>query len=307
MRTLIIGFGSIGKRHAKVLKELYPNIDIHLVTSQEINAYKTYSELKKVSNIDKFDYFIIASETYKHFPQLKFLENTVENKTILVEKPLFIKKENLKIKKNNVYVGYNLRFHPIIQEIKNKTKNEKIIYVNAIAGQYLPTWRPERDYRKSYCATKEKGGGVLLDLSHEIDYIQHLFGKINHIEAKNTKISDLEIDSDDLTTAIGKTNKGTIINFSIDYISKIPKRSILVHTLHETIIGDLIQNTLCIGLKNLEKKETKFSCSDRNYTYRKMHEEIIEGRFRDLCTFDEGLEVIDTIDKIRNSEICKEW
>ena len=115
-----------------------------------------------------------------------------KNKFVLVEKPLFSKPNKINIKKNKYYVGYNLRFNPIINFLKKKIKSKKIWSVNIFCGSYLPNWRNNIDYRKSSSAKKHLGGGVLLDLSHELDYVQWLFGKIEIEHCKSKKLSKFQ-------------------------------------------------------------------------------------------------------------------
>lgn len=298
MKVLIIGFGSIGKRHYDVLSKLSEVQSIDLVTKQNIENKICYKKLEVVNNINQYDYFVIASETNKHFEQLNFLEKNVKDKLIFCEKPLFESKQDLEIKNNRVFIGYVLRFHPLLEKLKEFVKNEKILLVNAKCGQYLPYWRPNTDYKNCYSAKKEEGGGVLLDLSHEIDYVQWLCGKINEIKSYQVRISDLEIDSDDLTMLIGKTYRNILVNISIDYISKITHRKLLVETLEHSYELDFISNKLIKKDKNGVEETYSFSNLERNYMFEKMHLDIFNQQ-KNVCTFKEALEVMDTISTIQ--------
>jgi predicted dehydrogenase len=298
MKVLIIGFGSIGKRHYDVLSKLSEIRGIDLVTKQNIENKICYKKLEVVNNINQYDYFVIASETNKHFEQLNFLEKNVKDKLIFCEKPLFESKQDLKIKNNKIFVGYVLRFHPLLEKLKNMIKDEGIISVNAKCGQYLPSWRLNIDYKESYSAKKEKGGGVLLDLSHEIDYVQWLAGQINEIKSYQVKISDLEINSDDLTMLIGKTYRNILVNISIDYISKITNRRLLVETFEHTYELDFISNKLIKKDKNGLEEIYSFSNLERNYMFEKIHLDIFNQQ-KNVCTFKEALEVMDTISTIQ--------
>lgn len=298
MKVLLIGFGSIGKRHYEVLSQMSQVQSIDLVTKQNIDDKTCYKNLDVINNINQYDYFVIATETNKHFEQLKFLEENVKNKVVFCEKPLFESKQNLEIKNNSVFVGYVLRFHPLIEKLQEVTKDEKIIMANAKCGQYLPSWRLNTDYKNCYSAKKEEGGGVLLDLSHEIDYIQWLCGRINDIKSYQVKISDLEINSDDLTMLIGKTNKNIFVNISIDYISKITHRKLLVEAFEHTYELDFIANTL-IKKNKIGLEETySFSNLERNLMFERMHLDIFQEQ-KTICTFKEALEVMDTISTIQ--------
>ncbi|MFW0713414.1 Gfo/Idh/MocA family protein [Aliarcobacter butzleri] len=298
MKVLIIGFGSIGKRHYDVLSKLSEVQSIGLVTKQNIENKICYKKLEVVNNINQYDYFVIASETNKHFEQLKFLEQNVKNKLIFCEKPLFESKEDFEIKNNKLFIGYVLRFHPLLEKLKEFVKNEKILLVNAKCGQYLPSWRPNLDYRDCYSAKKEHGGGVLLDLSHEIDYVQWLCGQINEIKSYQVKISDLEIDSDDLTMLMGKTHKDILVNISIDYISKNTHRKLLIETFGNTYELDFISNKLIKKNKVGLEETYSFSNLERNYMFERMHLDIFNQQ-KNVCTFKEALEVMDTISTIQ--------
>ena len=294
MKVLIVGYGSIGKRHEEVLLASLHVKEIHIVTKQDLKDKITFKTLQSVQELDSYDYVIIASETYKHFEQLRYLEEKVSKKFIFCEKPLFETYQPLEISKNTVFVGYVLRFHPLMQKLKNLLKNEHVISANVYCGQYLPTWRKGVDYRISYSAKKAEGGGVLLDLSHEIDYVQWLCGNIIEVFSYQVKISDLEIDSDDTVTLIGKTDKQAIVTMSMDYISKLPRREVMIHALENTYVLDMINNTLI--QKDKEGFEYRHSCPnlERNAMFEAMHCSIIEQGNR-ACTYVEAQDVMRTI------------
>ena len=117
MKTVIIGYGSIGRKHASVLTKSFKKIKLYICTKQKLTNFRCFKNLNKIKEIQP-DYVIIASETSKHYQQLKYLENNLKNTKILVEKPLFHTNKKLNIKNNKVYVGYNLRFHPFILKLK---------------------------------------------------------------------------------------------------------------------------------------------------------------------------------------------
>lgn len=295
MKVLVIGYGSIGRRHDEVLSSLNYTVDI--VSSQKIIDNKiVYQNLEEIKNLNNYDYFVIASSTNKHYKQLKYIESKVSNKIIFCEKPLFETYRYLEIKKNIVYIGYVLRFHPLLKKLKQLLKDDKIISINVNCGQYLPTWREGRDYQNSYSSKKAEGGGVLLDLSHEIDYTQWLCGTIEDIKSYQVKISDLKIDSDDLTTFIAKTEDDTIVNISIDYISKITYRKIIIHTFNYTYSLDFIHNKLIRKDKNgIEKL---FIYDNLNSMFKDMHTSILKNNTT-ACTYNEALKVMKTITKIQ--------
>ena len=304
VRALIIGYGSIGQRHSSVLSKLLGQNNVSLVTSQVIESHTCFPSIEDVSNINNYDYFIISNETSKHLKTLTTLNNLVKGKSILVEKPLFSQIQNLSLN-NLVYVGYNLRFHPVILKIKEIISTDKVLSCHVITGQYLPSWRPNSDYRKSYSAHKSLGGGVILDLSHELDFITFLTGKISRLSSAFDKISNLEIDSEDSMSLVGMTESNTLINLSVDYLLKIPQRKITITTTKFTLIGDLINNTLQIAYEYNEIENINFEPLERNYTYTKMHKALLENNKEFLCSYNEGLSLLDLVNTIKAENILE--
>jgi len=299
LKTLIIGYGSIGKRHEEVLLNIPKITQIDIVTKQSLLNKNTFISLDSIIDIETYDYFVIATETNKHYTQLKFLDSKVRNKIIFCEKPLFQTSEKLDIVNNKVFIGYVLRFHPLLQQLKNKLETQQVLSVNAYCGQYLPDWRPNTDYTKTYSASKVMGGGVLLDLSHEIDYIQWLCGDILELKSYQVQISDLKINSDDMTTVIGKTVNNVFINLSLDYISKLTRRKLLIHTINSTYELDFIKNTLIERNKEGLEHISSFSNLERNHMFTSMHKAIILNGIGDTCTYAQGINVMQTITKIQ--------
>jgi len=300
INVLIIGYGSIGKRHEEVLSSFKTVHSIGIVSRQNLNKKIVYKSLYSIENIDYYDYFIIASETNKHYEQLVFLEKSIKNKIIFCEKPLFSNSKHLDIYNNKVYVGYVLRFHPLLMKLKDLVKDEKIININAKCGQYLPSWRPNSDYRKSYSASKEQGGGVLLDLSHELDYVQWFVGKIKDIKSYQVKVSDLEIDSDDLSTLIGRTEDEGIVNISIDYISKITHRSLHIDTIESSYYLNFMANSLIEQKKVGEKNIYIDDSLERNDMFINMHKSVL-NKEDILTSYVEAKEVMETIITIQEN------
>ena len=241
-KVLIIGYGSIGRKHHIVLKKI-----------KEISKICILTQQKKIKNkIDSFkqairfnpDLIIVSSTTNKHLYHLRNIEKKFVNKTVLVEKPLFDNFYKFKVKKNKVFIGYNLRFDPVIQFIKKKLTNKKLWSVNVICYSYLPEWRSKRNYSKTSSAMKKLGGGVLLDLSHELDYIQWLFGSIKVKFVINNKISNLKINTDDNLVLFGKTINVKQLQINLNYFSKIPTRKIYIDGPKINIVADLLNKKI---------------------------------------------------------------
>ena len=218
--ALVVSYGSIGRKHAKILKAKFGIKDLTVCTKKRISKFNTIKKLHGLKK--KPSYIVIASPTSKHFQQLKFIEKKFKKIKILVEKPLFDKYRKLNVRKNKIFVGYNLRFHPIIKYIKKYIKGKKILDIKITCNSYLPDWRPDEFYKKSSSASKSLGGGVILDLSHELDLVRWLFGEITIKFIQKGKFSNLLINTEDLLKLYGKIGK-TNLSIDLNYFSRIKK------------------------------------------------------------------------------------
>lgn len=300
LKVLIVGLGSAGKRHATILKNKFKINNIYFLTKKrnQSNSIKSNLEIKKINP----DYIIIANPTSEHFKVLKFLEKNFSGKIILVEKPLYEKFRNLNIRKNKVFVAYQLRFHPVILKLKELSKSQKLFNINVIANSYLPDWR-KTNYRYSYSSKKKEGGGVLLDLSHELDYINWIFPNIKFNFFLNKKISTLDINSDDIAIINGSLNKKLFCQINLNYFSMIPKRLIFLDGKNISFYGDLINNFYRLNInKKLKRKKIKIS---KFYLTYQLHKSILEKKYKNLCSYNDGLNLLKIMNKLNNNKFKK--
>lgn len=302
MKILIIGYGSIGRRHASLLPRIFPEARIHTVSRQAAAPGRVGSTLPEVADLAEFDYFVVASETWLHYEHLTYLDRLVRGKRILVEKPLFETVRSFSESANQVRVGYNLRFHPVVRNLRERLKDTLPLAATIVAGQYLPSWRPGTDYRLGYSARRQAGGGVALDLSHEFDYAQWIFGPFVSVQGIRRKVSHLEIDSDDCAAAVGMTTRGTLVTVVLDYLSRRRTRSITVHTNQETIVADLVENRLEIYSPPREPQIIREDGFTIERTYEDMHRCMWSEIPCDLCTVPEAMEVLRVVDLLKREE-----
>lgn len=250
MKILIIGLGSIAKKHISVLQRLDSDLSIFALRSNksrntEEGVHNIYSWKKVPKDLD---FIIISNPTSKHAETI--LEGLNFGVPLFIEKPVLHsldRTEELaeRVRKGNVitYVACNLRFHPAIQFLKEEFKKNLPIEYNSYCGSYLPDWRPDTDYREVYSAKKELGGGVNLDLIHEIDYCYYLLGT----PIKNTsyfrKKSALEIDSNDIAHYIFEYEK-TSAFITLNYYRRDFKREIECVWKDKTWFIDILSNTI---------------------------------------------------------------
>ena len=294
MKVLIVGFGSIGKRHANLLDQLAH--DVSVVTSQTCD-FLTYPSLSQALSQQDFQYIVIASQTGLHMDSLAYLHKVNYQGKILIEKPLASSCSEIKtLPLGLLYVAYNLRFHPVLQRLAYLLKEESIVSTHIYVGQYLPDWRPERDYRQTYSSKKSEGGGVIRDLSHELDYLLWIFGDWKKLTASGGHLSNLEIDSEDCVTIVAETTKSPLVTMHLNYLDKQPKREILVNTNSNTITANLITGTIQ-SRENIEKFQL-----DRNETYLQQHLAVLDGKNQEyLCDMKQGIKVVKMIESIDKS------
>jgi len=293
MKVLVVGYGSIGRRHYEILSNIDEIDEVHVVTRQTVDEIVSFPKLSEV-DVSDYDYFVISTETSRHFADLSYICSKVSGRKILVEKPIFDRLQEVDLNSNEVRCAYNMRFNPVISWLKEKMVEQKPLCVNIICGQYLPYWRPDSDYRKSYSASRELGGGVLRDLSHELDYLMWIWGKIVTIDSINDKISELEIDSDDIFTAVGRTEHGTIFNITIDYLNRKGIRKIIVNCDDATFDADVIRGDVIISGEHESLMKLSY---ERDDMYKEMHTAFISGDYENLCSYDEAIEIMKIIDK----------
>ena len=269
--VLIIGYGSIGQKHAEILQKRNDINKIYIITKQKIKKYTTYKNISEAKSINP-SYIIIANNTNQHLRTVRYIDQHFRDKIVLIEKPLFSKYSSVKVKNNHYLVGYNLRFHPIIEKIKKLIENKSIKFADISCVSYLPSWRKNIPYHLSSSAKKRSGGGVILDLSHEIDYALYLFKNINPKIAISKKLSDLRIDTDDFLSMIGSFNHNkekSFLHIHLNYFARKPKREIVLYGSDFYLKADFIENNLEYKIKD-KIKIIRFSKNSINNTYKEM-------------------------------------
>ena len=296
MKVLIIGYGSAGQRHAKILRAKINVEQIYILTKQNFKNKKKIYFIKKINNLDP-DLIVVANETSKHYKTCLNIEKSFINKTIVVEKPLFHKFYDFKPKKNKYYVAYNFRYHPIIKFIKNKFYNKDAFYIEAESSSYLPLWRKNIDYQNSYSADSSRGGGTILDLSHEIDYLFWLFKDLKIKKIITKKISNLKIKSDDFTLILGSLKSNEIVKIKLTYFNIRAKRILNICFKNNVqIYADLLSSKLEIFTNN-KKKIIQFKKFSQIQSTKDFYKDLILGKNKIACSLNEGLNLLKKITK----------
>ena len=254
MRVLIVGLGSIGRRHLVNLKNLMPSTQVTVyhqhtkpadVSGPNALADATVYSLEDAVT-SRPDAAIIASPASKHVETaLALAKHRIPSFT---EKPLSHALDGsddllseCRARQVPLMVGYCLRFHPSLRVFKNALAEGAIgrpLYLRAEAGQYLPDWRPGQVYCKSVSARKELGGGAVLELSHELDYARWLMGEVQEVSASVAKVSDLDIDVEDTAEIVLRFAGGQVGSVHLDMVQRPAKRQCRVVGVSGTIEWD---------------------------------------------------------------------
>mgnify|MGYP006073365641 CR=1 FL=1 len=253
MKVLIIGLGSIAKKHINALYKINNQTVIYALRSnkdadQYLNVINIF-DFDQTKNLS-LDFVIISSPTNFHLDDIE--RCLALNTPLLIEKPAFDSLEVGDILKKasciKNYIGCNLRFLDCLIFVKELLELNKYIIneVNVYFGSYLPEWRPNTDYKVGYSANKEKGGGVHLDLIHELDYLTWIFGQPKHSSKILRSKSNLEINSIDYAN-YNLIYENFVANVILNYYRRDAKREFEIVLDEFTLIVNLNNNEV---LKN---------------------------------------------------------
>jgi len=326
---LVVGYGSIGKRHVKNIREMYPDAVVSVLRHQdslseeimcEAGISNCFTSLKSATD-SKPLLAIIASPATKHIDTaISMAECGIH---LLIEKPLSADLSSVDILINICHkrgvclmVGYNLRFLPSLQKFRMLLQGKvvgEIFSVRAEVGQNLQSWRPSLDYKESVSAKHALGGGVLLELSHEIDYLLWLFQSITAVTGIAVNVSNMEIDVEDCAHLILQfqplNNKEMYGTLSMDFVRLDPVRSCLVVGEKGSLRWDCLRGIV----EQFQPEENRW-----NQVYNE-NEEVADSYKSELSHFvdciqekkapsiggEDGRRVLTVIDAIRRSSKTK--
>lgn len=296
MKILFVGLGSIGQRHLRNIKTLFPktkflayrqlNRQFSLNNKNKITSYdldKKY-KLKIYKNylkalLEKPDAVFICNPTPMH---LKFAIIAAKKKiNIFIDKPLSDKlnKTNLLkkiVKKNKIYfmVGYQLRFNKCLNFIKKlleKSELGKLSCANVYNGEFIKDYHKYENYKDTWMSKKNLGGGIINSQIHELDYCMYLFGEPKSVYACGGKKSDLELDVEDHVNSIINFKRENIsVNVILDFFQRPSKRYLKIIGTRKSLKWDYYKNLVLINdYKSKKTKKYFFGKFDRNEMFLK--------------------------------------
>ena len=296
MRVLIIGLGSIAQKHIKALRKIFSELDIYALRSsidaKRIDDVTNLFDLTEISSLN-IDFAIISNPTSLHKEAIiKLIPYKIP---LFIEKPVFDGLDvgsllnDIRIHAIPTYVACNLRFLGCIKFVKNFIQNKRINEVNIYCGSYLPGWRPGIDFRKVYSANEEMGGGVHIDLIHEIDYMFWLFGKPSHTSSTKRSRSSLEITAVDYTNYLFEYSD-FCVNTILNYYRKDAKRDMEILLEEGTINVDLLPNQVFFeGAEVFSSNETILDTYEDQLRF--FTEEVLKKQI-EFNTINEAVEIL---------------
>lgn len=236
MKFLIAGLGSIGRRHLRNLIALGEKDIVLLRTRKatlsedELAGYPVETDLEAAFKKHQPDAVIVANPTSLHLDVAIPAAQT--GRVILLEKPVSHSLDRLDVLQNTakqsgskILVGFQFRYHPTLNKARELILSSmlgKILTVHAHWGEYLPQWHPWEDYHQSYAARADLGGGVIVTLTHPLDYLRYLLGDVESLWSFNGHISPLEVNVEDVAEIGLKFSNGAVGGVHVNYFQRPP-------------------------------------------------------------------------------------
>jgi predicted dehydrogenase len=258
MKFLIAGLGSIGRRHFRNLIALDERDIVLLRTRKatlpddELAGYPVETDLTEALQKHKPNAVVVANPTSLHLDIA--IPAAEAGCHILLEKPVSHSLERLDVLQktaermgSKILVGFQFRYHPTLNKARQLIQSSalgKILTVHAHWGEYLPQWHPWEDYRQSYAARAELGGGVIVTLTHPLDYLRYLLGGVDSLWSFNSHISPLDVNVDDVAEIGLKFANGAIGGVHVNYFQRPPIHRLEVVGTNGTLRWDNVDGIL---------------------------------------------------------------
>lgn len=274
VKVLVVGYGSIGKRHIANLSQ-HDDVDIAVCTKRQRDGFLRDRGCEVWGRLDsailqKPDAAIVCNETSKHARTSAALAG--RGIDIFVEKPLSHNRLGLGslIQTTNrrgiiTHVGCPMRFHPCMEKTKEILDGEEAgrpVVVTAENCTHMPSWHPGEDYTRGYAARKDLGGGALLTCIHEVDYLCYLFGEVQTVKSITGKYSDLEMDADDTSLILARFKSGACAQISLNMFQKPPSRYCRIVGTHGVIHCDFTEPSVSFYDPGKARWESRLAIKD---------------------------------------------
>lgn len=307
MKTLIAGFGSIGRRHFRNLYALGERDFIFLrskrstLPDDEIAEYPVETDIQSAL-AHKPNAVVVSNPTSMHLdvaiPAAKagcdlFLEKPISHSMDRIDEL----REAVKRGRGQVLVGFQFRYHPQLLQIAELLANQAIgrpVSVRVHWGEYLPGWHPWEDYRQGFSARADLGGGVILTLTHPLDYLRWLFGDVSALWAFSAQVDELEIDVEAVAEIGLRYTGGVLGSVHLDYIQVPSTNSMEIVGTQGTIRWDYINGKLDVYRASVDHWESFLTPDEfeRNKLFidqMKHFVALTRGEEEARCTLEDGV------------------
>ena len=317
MRALVVGAGSIGLRHHRVLTSLGAEVAV-------VSRRGPISGLDDASVVFRSvgtaladwapEHAVIATETTTHLMMLDELAAAGFTGTVVVEKPLTAMPATIaELPFRACVVGYQLRVHPAVVATHGLLMGQRLVAVDAHVGQHLAAWRPGRAVGDSASARRSDGGGVLRDLSHELDLVTWLAGGWHRVCALGGRSGALgpDVTTDDRWAIVVERDGGAIATVHRDALDHVGQRRLTFVAAERTVALDLVRGTLRTAEGDAPSADgtadEQHHPVSRDEVLAHLHRSVLGGRTEALCSIAEGLAVVRLIHAIERSVSEGRW
>jgi len=310
MKFLIAGLGSIGRRHLRNLQALGEKDILLYRTHQatlpedELNGYHVETDLARALQLGP-EAVIIANPTALHLSVA--LPAAEAGCHLLIEKPVSHSLEGLDELKaalkrggGKVLVGFQFRYHPGLQQIKQLLGRQAVgrpLSVRAPWGEHLPNWHPWEDFRRSYAARPELGGGVVLTLCHPLDYLHWLIGEAESLWAFTSR-TGLGLEVEDIAEIGLRFKDGTLGSVHLDYVQRPPQHTLEIIGTEGTITWDNASGSVHLTRPSLGEPREEgqafpvpagFERNSMFLTEMAHFREVVKGECEPICPLEDGI------------------
>lgn len=320
-RFLVAGYGSIGKRHLGNLRQMFPQADIAVLRSGVAGsdsvvppgADRVFYDFEAVRAFAPQAAIVATPATYHVELTRRLLALGCH---VLLEKPIAAASEAVpemlaEARRSGrvLMVGYNLVFTPAMAAFRDAVRSGmagRPLCIRAEVGQYLPDWRPGSDYRRGASARRDLGGGVLLELSHELHYLEWIFGRVDWVQATVQRSGTLELEVEDLALLNLGFAEGAVASVQLDFLQRTYSRFCKVVGSAGTLLWDAAQQSVLFFPPNEKQGREVFreASADRNGAYLRELEHFfncVRNGTRPMVDADDGWAVLRVIEAARTS------
>jgi predicted dehydrogenase len=319
MKILIAGLGSIGRRHLRNLIALGEKDIILYRTGKstlddaELASFETYTDLNEAL-AQKPEGVIISNPSALHMDIA--LPAARAGANLLIEKPvsdtldgLDELQETLDAHGKRAMTGFHFRYHPVLQDIKRIIQDQtlgKVLYARAHWGEYLPDWHPWEDYRQTYAARADLGGGVVNTLSHPFDYLRWLLGEVDSLSAQLAHLSALELSVEDHADVSLKFASGVMASVHLDYYQKPPSHTLDISFEKGRILWDNATSSALLHYADGRPSERLLASEgfERNTMFLeevRAFLSLCRGETLDYCSLQDGIRAQQIVEAVKSS------